>query len=93
LAAESTIPTPANCPVRFAVFLIGSDRAVSDPEPNAPVKSGAFTRKASVWARCSSFLFYAVEKNGRDVIEFQQIFIATTPRPLAVSQEVFPGLD
>ena len=65
------IPTPANCPVRFAVFLIGSDRAVSDPEPNAPVKSGAFTGKASVWARISSFLFYAIDENGRDVIELR----------------------
>jgi len=40
---------------------------------------------------CPDFLFYAIEENGRDVIELRELSIATTPRPLAESQEGFPG--
>ena len=36
------------------------------------------------------FPFSPIEENGRDVIELHQVSIATTPRPLAESQDGFP---
>ena len=38
----------------------------------------------------SKFLFYAIEENGRDVIELHQSGIATTSHPFAESQEESP---
>jgi hypothetical protein len=42
---------------------------------------------------CPEFLFCAIEETGRDIIEPQRVSIATTPRPLAASQEGFPSID